>query len=285
MKTLPPPSFAPGVAIEVEPGLRRILAPNPGPMTLWGTNTYLVGNKEVALVDPGPDMEEHLTAILAALGPDERIAQIIVSHAHKDHLGLAERLKDATRAPILGWQAVDAPFRPDIALVDGQILQGPDWQLEVIHTPGHTDDHVCLGFRDTCLTADHVMGWSSSVIIPPRGDVADYITSLEKLAARPWRRLHSAHGDPMEDPAERLAYLIRHRIAREESIVKALRRRPMTLEALVSQLYATTPRTLHGAATRNVEAHLIHLLRTRRVSLDEASSCYETIHDELSSSG
>lgn len=284
MKTLPPPSFAPGVATLVEPGLRRILAPNPGPMTLWGTNSFLVGSGEVALVDPGPDMEEHLAAILAALQPGERIVQIIVSHAHMDHLGLAQRAKEATGAPILGWQAVDAPFQPDIALEDGQILQGPDWRLEVIHTPGHTDDHLCFGFRDVCLTADHVMGWSSSVLIPPRGDVADYIASLEKLAARPWRRLHAAHGDPMEDPAERLAYLIRHRLAREESILKALRRRPMTLETLVSQLYATTPRNLHGAATRNVEAHLIHLLRTRRVSRNPTSSCYETVDDELSSS-
>lgn len=272
---MPPPSFPPGVVMHPEAGLRRILAPNPGPMTLWGTSTYLVGTGDVALVDPGPDMTEHLDAILDATGT-ERISHILVTHSHKDHDGLTARLREATDAPVYGFPT-EGGLTPDIALADGDIIQGATWQLEAIHTPGHIDDHFCFGFGDVCLTGDHVMGWSSTVIIPPRGAVDAYIASLDKLAARDWRRLHSAHGDPMDDPAERLAYLRRHRIARGESVFKALQRKPMTLESLVTQLYATTPRNLHGAATRNVEAHLIDLIRSGRVRKNQEDQHFHTL--------
>lgn len=267
MKVAPssPPT---GVAVRLAPGLRRVLAPNPTPMTLWGTNTYLVGSGAVALVDPGPDMPAHLEAILAALEPGERISHILVTHSHMDHLGLTERLQKETGAPVHGYLSPMGSFRPDVALVDGDILAHGDWTIETIHTPGHIDDHLCFGLGNLCLTGDHVMGWSSSVIIPPRGDVGEYIASLDKLAARDWQALHSAHGDPIEDAAGRLAYLKRHRLAREESVLIALRANPMTLEALVAKLYATTPRALHGAATRNIEAHLAHLIRHGHITQD-----------------
>ncbi len=264
----PPPS---GIAAYLGPHLRRILAPNPSHMTLWGTNTYLLGSGEVALIDPGPDLDAHLDAILAALAPEERITHIFVTHSHADHTGLTARLKQATGAPVLSHPLAGTP---DIALADGDIITGPDWRVEAIHTPGHIDDHFCFGWDKTCFTGDHVMGWSSSVIIPPRGDVGDYIASLDKLAARDWTVLHSAHGLPIDDPYERLAYLKRHRIAREYSVVKALNDGPTTLEALVSRLYATTPRALHGAATANIDAHLRHLIRQNRVVFDKAEALY-----------
>lgn len=278
----PPISPPTGVAVTLSPGLRRILAPNPTPMTLWGTFTYLIGTGDVALIDPGPDLPEHLDAILSALGPNERISHILVTHSHMDHLGLTERLHAATGAPVYGYLSPMGSWRPHIALRDGDILSGPDWTLETIHTPGHIDDHLCFGFGDVCLTGDHVMGWSSSVIIPPRGDVGEYIESLDKLAARDWRILHSAHGDPMENPAERLAYLKRHRIAREDSVIKALTIQPMTLEALVARLYATTPRALHGAATRNIEAHLRHLAKNARITQDPATAQFSITPENFS---
>ncbi|WP_052362577.1 MBL fold metallo-hydrolase [Falsirhodobacter sp. alg1] len=257
-----------GIVTHPEPGIRCILAPNPSSMTYLGTNTYIIGTGDVAVLDPGPDNPQHLAAILDALAPAERISHIILSHDHKDHLELAPRLAKATGAPIYGYASHLATYCPDISLSDGARLRGSTWELEAIHTPGHSDDHLCFAMNDICLTADHIMGWASSAIIPPRGRIADYLTSLDKLACRPWRRFLSAHGHPIETPSRRIATLRSHRLAREASIMRQLETCGQTLHDLTDALYRTLPPGLIRAATANVAAHLAHLREQGKIQED-----------------
>lgn len=258
--------YAPGMtSLHIDPGIRCLLAPNPSPMTFRGTNTYILGQGDVAVLDPGPDDPAHLAAILAAT-TGERITHILVSHDHHDHVSLVPALQRATGAPTFGHGSPASGFVPDVLLADGAVLEGPDWRIEAIHTPGHSDDHLCFGFGDVCLTADHVMGWASTAIIPPRGCLLDYMRSLSKLEARPWRRFLSAHGDPMDDPARRITTLRDHRRAREASILAHLSDRPQTLDELVDAIYRKLAPGLMRAARHNVHAHLIALNTTGRLT-------------------
>ncbi|MEP2954811.1 MAG: MBL fold metallo-hydrolase [Sulfitobacter sp.] len=288
---LPPDNFDPeiGLAETLEPGLRRIVAPNPSPMTYRGTNTYLLGQSEVAVIDPGPDSPAHLDAILAALQPGQRISHIIVTHTHLDHSPLARPLAARTgaevwafgnatagRSPAMqglaeaglmgGGEGVDHGFIPDHTLADGDVLEGESWALEVLHTPGHIGNHLCLAWGDACLTADHIMGWATSLVSPPDGDLTDFMTSCEKLAARQWRVFYPGHGAPVLDPNTRLDWLVAHRRAREASILEALNAGPATAEDLARVIYTETPAALLGAATRNVLAHLVDLTGRGRVA-------------------
>ena len=288
---LPPDNFDPeiGLAETLEPGLRRIVAPNPSPMTYRGTNTYLLGETDVAVIDPGPDSPAHLEAILAAIQPGQRISHIIVTHTHLDHSPLARPLAARTgaevwafgnatagRSPVMqglaeaglmgGGEGVDHGFRPDHSLADGDMLEGNGWALEVLHTPGHIGNHLCLAWGDACLTADHVMGWATSLVSPPDGDLTDFMASCEKLGARNWRVFYPGHGAPVSDPNARLDWLVAHRRAREASILKALNAGPATAEDLARVIYTETPAALLGAATRNVLAHLVDLTGRGRVA-------------------
>ena len=288
---LPPDNFDPeiGLAETLEPGLRRIVAPNPSPMTYRGTNTYLLGQSEVAVIDPGPDSPAHLEAILAAIQPGQRISHIIVTHTHLDHSPLARPLAARTgaevwafgnatagRSPVMqglaeaglmgGGEGVDHEFIPDHTLADGDVLEGESWALEVLHTPGHIGNHLCLAWGDACLTADHIMGWATSLVSPPDGDLTDFMTSCEKLAARQWRVFYPGHGAPVLDPNTRLDWLVAHRRAREASILEALNAGPATAEDLARVIYTETPAALLGAATRNVLAHLVDLTGRGRVA-------------------
>jgi glyoxylase-like metal-dependent hydrolase (beta-lactamase superfamily II) len=281
---LPPDDFDPpvGVALTIELGLRRIVAPNPSPMTYRGTNTYLLGTGGLAVIDPGPDSTVHLSAILRAVEPGQHISHIIVTHTHLDHSPLARALSDSCGAPVLafgtaqsgrsdamhqlaqagtlgGGEGVDTAFRPDTTVAHGDIIEGDGWQLEVIHTPGHIGNHISLGWKDTCFTADHVMGWASSLVSPPDGDLTDFMASCVLLQARDWRVFYPGHGAPVADPSARLDWLITHRRAREAAIVALLAKAPATAPALARTIYADTPAALLGAATRNVLAHLIDL--------------------------
>ncbi|WP_164876060.1 MBL fold metallo-hydrolase [Falsirhodobacter deserti] len=248
--------------------IRCLLAPNPSAMTFRGTNTYIIGEGEVAVLDPGPDDPAHLAAILEAT-KGERITHILLSHDHKDHSMLVPGLKAATGAPLCGYDSPSSAIRPDIALQDGQILESTSWQLEAIHTPGHSDDHLCFAAGNICLTADHVMGWASTAIIPPRGRLRDYMESLAKLETRPWQRFLSGHGDPIEDPAKRLATLRAHRQAREASILRLLSQGPSTLDGIVNSLYARIAPGLRPAARHNVNAHVIALCETGQVQMQD----------------
>ncbi|GAB5512186.1 MAG: MBL fold metallo-hydrolase [Hyphomicrobiales bacterium] len=277
-----------GVATELALGIRRIVAQNPSPMTFTGTNTYLVGDRDIAVIDPGPDDEMHLHAILDALTAKQSISHIFVTHSHLDHAPLARPLAERTGAPILafgdaeagrsdimrklfadgnvgGGEGVDQSFVPDQTVVDGQIVSGADWQLEVLHTPGHLGNHICLAWNEVCFTADHVMGWASSLISPPDGDLTDFMTSCHRMKSRNWHRFYPGHGDVVENPIERLDWLISHRQVREAAILDVLARQPANIPALTVAVYKDIPEKMLPAAQRNVLAHLIDLFGKSRV--------------------
>lgn len=274
---------APGAAVTLEPGLQRILAPNPSPMTYRGTNTYLLGTKGLAVIDPGPADDAHLAAILAAVQPGQHISHIIVTHSHLDHSPLAAPLAEATGAPVYayggpeagrsavmarladsgmagGGEGIDRDFRPDVQVAGGVVISGEGWELEVIHTPGHLGNHIALAWGDACFTADHVMGWASSLVSPPDGDLTDFMASCRNLRERSWRVFHPGHGAPVTNPAERLDWLIAHRESREQAILAHLGAGSATARQLAEAIYTETPAALMGAAERNVFAHLVDLL-------------------------
>lgn len=272
----------PGEAQAIAPGLRVVLAPNPSAMTLHGTNSYILGEGRVAVIDPGPDDPAHLAALLAALRPGERIDHILVTHAHLDHSPLARPLARLTGAPVLafgpatagrsptmerlaaagtlaGGEGIDAGFAPDILLADGEAVEGEGWRLRALHTPGHFGNHLSFVWGDAVFAGDHVMGWASSLVSPPDGDMGAYMASLDRLASVGAHRLYSGHGDPVADPLERIADLVAHRRAREAAILSALGRGPADAATLAHAIYTGTPPALMPAAARNVLAHLIDL--------------------------
>lgn len=262
------------MAEELRPGLRRVRADNPSPLTGTGTNSWILGVGPVVVIDPGPDLPGHLAALLAAIG-GARVEAIMVTHAHLDHSALAPALARATGAPVFafgplrdlpaappgGGEGLDRDFRPDIQLADGALWRGAAGEIRALHTPGHLHDHLCLLWEGMAFSGDHVMGWASSVISPPEGDMGAYMASLDRLAAARAGCLLPGHGDPVADPQSRIAELAAHRRAREAAILAALDAGPGTIPDLVTRLYADTPRALHAAAARNVLAHLIDLHR------------------------
>lgn len=277
-----------GVAEELEPGLRRVLAPNPSPMTFRGTNTYLLGTRGIAVIDPGPEDPAHLEAILAAVGLGQKITHILVTHAHIDHSPLSRALSERTGAPVLaygdvfsgrspvmqelsdkglagGGEGVDLDFSPDISIADGDVIEGDGWSVEAIHTPGHFGNHHAFAWKDACFTGDLVMGWASSLVSPPDGDLTDFMASCDRLRRRDWRVFHAGHGAPIDTPRERLDWLIGHRLGREAEILSALSSGPARAYDLACSIYTETPAALMGAATRNVFAHLVDLAGKKKV--------------------
>jgi len=250
-----------GVAQDVMPGVRRVVAANPGPMTYHGTNTYLIDTPDgLAVLDPGPDRAEHVQAVLAAAG-GEKIALILVSHTHHDHVGAVPALKAATGAPTVGFRtsAVDT-FEADIKLGDGDPVAG----MVALHTPGHCSDHLCFSTRidgtETLFSADHVMSWSSSIVSPPDGDMAAYFASLNLLLDRKQDAVYlPGHGPPLPGPHKLVRALLAHRQMREAAIQAALRDGPADIVTLRERLYSQTDPRLRRAAERNVLAHLLKL--------------------------
>lgn len=280
------PLVVPGKVRQVAPGLRQVLAPNPSPMTLHGTNTWIVGEGRVAVIDPGPALPAHLDAILAALAPGEEVSHILVTHAHLDHSPLSRPLAEATGAPVLafgdalagrsavmaglvgsgGGEGVDTGFAPDVVLADGTEVAGEGWTLTALHTPGHFGNHLSFVWGERLFTGDQVMGWSSSLISPPDGDVAQYMASLDRLAAVGARVAHAGHGPDISDPAVRIAGLATHRRQREAEVLAALTGAPADAATLAARIYTDTPPALLGAAARNVLAHLIDLSERRLIA-------------------
>jgi glyoxylase-like metal-dependent hydrolase (beta-lactamase superfamily II) len=259
--------------------IRRILAPNPSPFTYTGTQTYIIGEGEVAVIDPGPDLPGHVEALTAALG-GERVAAILCTHTHRDHSPASRPLKAATGAPIVGCaplgledagpradEAFDFDYRPDRVLGDGERLGGKGWTIEAVATPGHTSNHLCLALREEAalFTGDHVMGWSTSVVAPPDGDMADYMASLDRLLGRGDRIYYPAHGPAVEDPHAHVGRLIEHRRMRERQILGHLERGEGWIPAMVEAMYAGIDPRLFPAAGRSVLAHLVDLERRRVV--------------------
>jgi len=280
----------PGRVERPEPGLRRVLAPNPSPLTGAGTNSYILGHGRVAVIDPGPDDPGHLAALMAALEPGERVGWIVLTHSHRDHAGLARALSGATGAPVVGFgpaesgrspvmaalagaglrggEGVVAGFAPDARLADGDRIDGDGWALVALHTPGHMANHLCLRWGEAVFSGDHVMGWASTLVSPPDGDMGQYMASLDALQAVGPARLYPGHGAPVPDPAARIDELRAHRRMRETQILSALRDGPADSATLAARLYTETPPALLGAAARNVLAHLIDLHARDRVTTD-----------------
>jgi glyoxylase-like metal-dependent hydrolase (beta-lactamase superfamily II) len=282
-------------AVPGVPMLRRVLAPNPSPMTGQGTWTYLLGRRQVIIVDPGPDDQGHLAAVLAAVPADARVVAVVVTHAHLDHSALAPAMAAATRAPVMafgpatagrsalmqslsdggltaGGEGIDHAFRPDLPLRDGDVVSSDAGSLIALHTPGHLGGHLCLALDDVLLTGDHVMAWAPSLVSPPDGDMGAYMQSLRRLQGRQWRLMLPAHGAPVTDPAARLAELILHRRSREAQILSALQAGPATLATVTRTVYHGIAEALLPAATRNALAHLIDLEQRSLISADPAPS-------------
>lgn len=282
--------FEYGRCDQVSPLIRRVIARNPGPFTFTGTGVYIIGTGQVAVIDPGPEIAEHLDALLAAL-EGERVSHILVTHHHLDHSPLARPLAQATGARIYGRAApidhgeaakgpegagleegADGRFRPDVELTDGQILSGPGWTIEAITTPGHTSNHVCFALREenALFCGDHIMGWSTTVITPPDGDMGDYFASLEKVQARGFDTLWPTHGAPIREPGPFIDAYVAHRRAREQQILDALAAGHTQIKAMVPALYAATDPRLHPAAAMSVLAHMLQLVAEGRVISDGA---------------
>ena len=261
------------IAQRISPLVRRVLAGNPSPYTYTGTQTYIVGTGSVAVIDPGPDDPAHISAIKRAT-KGETIEAIVCTHTHRDHSPAAPYLSKLTGAPIIGCAplalqddgpradaAFDTTYAPYRVLSDREQLSGPDWTLEAVATPGHTSNHLCYALIEegALFTGDHVMGWSTSVVSPPDGDMAAYMASLEKLSRRGDTVYYPAHGEPVTNPQQFVRGLSGHRKQRERQIVKLVGEGVSAIDAMVTRMYAGIDARLHGAAGRSVLAHLIDL--------------------------
>ena len=267
----------------VAPGIRRIIARNPGPFTFRGTGTYVIGEGEVAVIDPGPDLPEHVEALLMDLA-GEQITHILVTHTHRDHSPAAAAVKAETGAPTYGFgphaggrrgetaveEGGDWDFVPDIVVKDGDVIAGKGWRFEAVHTPGHTSNHLCFALPDERIlfSGDHVMGWSTSVIAPPDGDMAAYMASLDKLLARSDATYWPTHGPAITEPHDHVRAFVAHRREREAGIVACLEAGVGQIDAMVDRLYVGLAPNLRRAAGRSVLAHLIELIGREVVKTD-----------------
>ncbi|HAU21944.1 MAG TPA: MBL fold metallo-hydrolase [Erythrobacter sp.] len=277
---LPPKPWPTGKAEQCEPLVRRVLAPNPSPYTYTGTQTYIVGaDSEVAVIDPGPAEEEHISAILEAIG-DATVSAIMCTHTHRDHSPAAAPLKEKTGAAIVGCaplvidsdlprsdEAFDPTYAPDRVMDDGEAMTGLGWTLRALHTPGHTSNHLCFALEESgaLFTGDHVMGWSTSVVIPPDGDMGLYMKSLERLQQREDRVYYSAHGEPITKPRQLVRGMIGHRRQRENQIMRLLGERSRPIPEFIPEMYKGLDKRLIPAAQMSVEAHLLDLEARGRV--------------------
>ncbi|KEO90225.1 beta-lactamase [Erythrobacter longus] len=276
MSKIPPKPWPTGLADPVEPLVMRVLAPNPSPYTFTGTQTYVVGDPtgpDCAVIDPGPDEAPHIEAILAAVGT-RTVTAIMCTHTHRDHSPAAAPLAEKTGAPIVGCaplvlkvdgprsdEAFDTTYEPDRVLEDGEQMRGTGWTLTAVATPGHTSNHLCFALEESgsLFTGDHVMGWSTSVVIPPDGDMGDYMASLEKLQARGDKVYHSAHGAAITKPQQLVRGMIGHRRQRENQILRLMGERARIAADFIPDMYKGLDKRLIGAAEMSVTAHLLDL--------------------------
>ena len=305
----------------VSPKIRRVIARNPSNFTFTGTGTYLVGNAtDVAVIDPGPDLPEHRTALLRAI-EGQKVRAIVITHCHSDHVGLAAWLREETGAPTVAWkphgavgqldndedikvmqslapppkteeekekereiaraagldpddleirESVDLEFEPDVRVGDGEVAaHGDGWTLIGIHTPGHTSNHMCVAFEEekALFTGDHIMGWSTTVVSPPDGDMRDYMASVEKLQLRDDKILWPTHGSPVTDPQPFLRAYYEHRLGREAQVLACVAEGVNTVAPMVRQMYAAVIPELHIPAARSVLSHLTQMVQDGRLSV------------------
>lgn len=265
-------TVSPGQPVALSPRVARVLAPNPSPFTFTGTQTHLVGTSDLAIIDPGPDSPEHLAALLAAIA-GRPVRAILVTHTHRDHSPLARALAAETGAPIIGCAplvldmggradaAFDTDYAPDHILAEGDEVQGAGWTLAAIATPGHTSNHLAFALHEeqALFSGDHVMGWSTTVVAPPDGDMGAFMASLEKLLAREDRLYYPAHGEPVENPQRYVRHLLGHRQLRERQIAGQLDQGVAEVPVMVRALYAGINPQLERAAQASVLAHLLDM--------------------------
>ncbi|TIP88808.1 MAG: MBL fold metallo-hydrolase [Mesorhizobium sp.] len=276
-----------GQGVTVAPDVLRITAKNPGPFTFYGTNSYIVGRKTLAVIDPGPDDDAHFKILLEVIG-DRPVSHIFVSHTHRDHSPLAARLKRHTGAIVLAEgrhrparplrigevnpldASADTEFNPDVALADDTLIDGDGWAIRTVLTPGHTANHAAFALEGTGIlfSADHVMAWSTSIVAPPDGAMADYMASLDRLIERDDRLLLPGHGGPVTAPRSFMRELKTHRRMREKAILERITSGDRTIKDMVAAIYRDTDPRLHGAAGLSVLAHLEDLVARGLVSTD-----------------
>ncbi|MCP5000517.1 MAG: MBL fold metallo-hydrolase [Hyphomicrobiales bacterium] len=286
-----------GEAVTVGPGIERITAPNSGPLTFHGTNTYIVGKDSVAVIDPGPEIDSHYAALTTALeGRD--VSHILVSHTHKDHSPLARKLASDTGALIVAEgshrparplfvgevnpleESSDSDFEPDIDASDGAVIEGDGWALKVIHTPGHTANHsvFALEGKDILFSADHVMAWATSIVAPPDGSMSDYMNSLDKMLERDDRLYFPGHGGTVDEPDKFVRALRTHRKMREHAVLDRLEKGDRSIADMVKVIYRDTDPRLHGAAGLSLLAHLEDLVGRGEVETDGMPSINGVYH-------
>jgi glyoxylase-like metal-dependent hydrolase (beta-lactamase superfamily II) len=256
---------------QIEPGIARVLANNPSAFTYYGTQTYMLGGEELAVVDPGPNLDDHVDALVQAIA-GRRVVAICCTHTHRDHSPAARPLAEVTGAPIIGCAALaletvgpradaafDGDYVPDRVLGDGDSIMVDGRAMTAVATPGHTSNHLCFAYGDALLTGDHVMGWSTTVVVPPDGDMADYLASLDKLRARDDRVYYPAHGPPVTRPRQYVRGLIGHRLQREKQILRLVGEQPRDIPDIVANAYPGLDPRLVAAAGGSVYAHLLDL--------------------------
>jgi len=258
---------------QLEPGIARVLAHNPSAFTYYGTQTYLIGEAELAVIDPGPDLPEHIDALEKAIG-GRRVAAIMCTHTHRDHSPAARPLAERIGAPIVGCAplaletvgpradaAFDGDYAPDQVMADGDRIEIDGEPVTAVATPGHTSNHLCFAYRGALFSGDHVMGWSTTVVVPPDGDMATYMQSLDKLRQRDDRIYYPAHGPAVTKPQQYVRHLVGHRMQREKQILGLVRGEPRGIADIVANAYPGLDPRLTAAAGGSVYAHLLDLER------------------------
>lgn len=270
--------FAYGVPRELAPGVSRVVANNPSVFTFKGTNTYILGSRELAIMDPGPEDPDHFEAVMAAVA-GRKVSHILITHTHRDHVDGLPRMAEATGAVVCGYgrqsatpgetksspsgtEFVDQSFKPDLVLRDGDVVAGADWSIEALHTPGHAPDHLCFAMPDRGImfSGDHVMGWNTSVVAPPEGNMSDYMSALERLMGRQDDVYFPGHGGRIENPARFAKAFLIHRRNREKAILDSVRAGNSTIADVVAHIYKDLDQRLVRAASLSVLAHIEHLI-------------------------
>lgn len=279
-----------GAATTLTPLVRRVIARNPGPFTFHGTGTYIIGHGQVAIIDPGPDDEAHIDALLNAVR-GETVTHILVTHTHRDHSPAAAAIKLSTGAKTFAFAAhggerpatgieegADFDFQPDHKMGDGDRVSGPDWTVEAVHTPGHTANHLCFDLNEeaTLFSGDHVMGWSTTVIAPPDGRMADYLASLHKLLSRNDTLFRPTHGPAITDPKPLVRAYLDHRAQRSAAIQQRLSGGSNSIDEIVRSIYADHDPRLHRAAAHSILAHLIAMIDDGSVRCDDTQPVLES---------
>ena len=266
----------------IDSNVRRLLAKNPSPFTFYGTGTYIIGHDDLAVIDPGPLVESHIFNLLKLLKSAKKVS-LFITHTHADHSPAAKVIKENIECTTYGFgpykrkkfdtnfeEGHDLNFKPDIYLNDGEIVNGNGWSLRAIHTPGHTSNHMCYGLEEQLIlfTGDHIMGWSTTVIVPPDGNMTSYIESLKKVLNYKYKIFYPTHGGPITKPRQFVNALIAHRLMRQTQIINELSKNNLTIKEMVSKFYKTTDKRLWPAAEKSILANLLSL-KDKGVVVDE----------------